>query len=71
MAEKTEAERNAWNAGFGIACAELAKTHGEGVHAAYLIRDAGLTLDDFRAAGIEHDDIATLQDAMAQVRQGD
>lgn len=66
---RTPEEKRAWTAGFGIACSELATSQGEGLLAAHLIRDAGLTLELFVEAGLDDDDIASLRAAMSELEQ--
>ncbi len=58
-------KRHGFVAGFTVACAELAKTHGEGSLAKMLWVDSGLTLDEARVAGVDPDDLQTIRDALA------
>lgn len=57
----TAGERNAWNAGFAIACVELATTHMHGDLAAMLFRDAGLSLGMCREAGVDDTDLKQIE----------
>lgn len=64
LLEKSEAgdqKRRGFAAGFAVACVELATTHMQEDLAAMLLRDAGLSLETFRAAGVDEDDVATIE----------
>lgn len=58
---RTARERNVWNAGFAIACVELATTHMQGDLAAMLFRDAGLSLAMCREAGMDDTDLKQIE----------
>lgn len=50
-----------FGAGFGTACVELATTHGESGLAYYLLDNAGMTLETYRASGMDADDCAVIE----------
>lgn len=54
-------KRRGFVAGFGTACVELATTHGASDLAYYLLDNAGMTLDTYRASGLDADDCAVIE----------
>ena len=53
-------------AGFGIAMVKLINLHGEDALARDVILSAGFTIEHFKDAPMEPEDIAILQKALAQ-----
>lgn len=53
-------DKTAFNAGFAMACAILAKDHGEDALAYQLLDGAGIDLAAIMAAGLDREDRMTL-----------
>lgn len=54
-----------FTAGYGAACAGLARDHGEDDLAAYLLTDSGIPLEDFEACGLEAYDLDVIRKLFA------
>jgi hypothetical protein len=63
----SKAERVAFTRGFGMACADLARDHGEDTLAEFLLEGAGYTLADMEAAGMEPYDLVVLTPIFAEI----
>lgn len=67
MRPATQLERHAFTRGFAIACANLAREHGEDQLAEYLLENAGYKLADLKEAGVESYDLRVLRPLMENI----